>query len=157
MPTTIQPSYGTRTQFSQDTTSLASLASGQAVCVGAVDNSTTKAVAHKIDMTIKLATTGVTSNGSLAVYLVESTDGGTTYTDNINVTSTGNQASTIKNAPMVRSINANANSQIVQVAFDLPIVHAPKNFAIVVSNGSGAALSSSGHSVYYTPITYTQG
>ena len=155
MPTTIQPAYGTRTQFSQDT-ALNSLASAGAVCVGAVDNGTTKADGHKLDLTLKLATTGVTSTGTVVVYLHESTDGGTTYADGINVTSTGNQASSVKNAPVVRVLAANANSQTINVAFDLPAIHAPKNFAIVVSNGSGATLSSTGHSVYYTPITYTQ-
>ncbi len=154
MPTTIQPAYGTRTEFGQDS-AVNSLASGQAACVGAVDNSSTKADAFKIDLTLKLATTGVTSTGSIVVYMVESADG-TNYTDGINVTSTGNQASSIKNAPVVRVLNATANSQVIQVVFDLPAAHAPKNFSLVVSNGSGAAMLSSGNTAYYTPITYTQ-
>lgn len=150
---TVNIAYGTRTEFASDT-NLNSLTSGQLKAVGAVDNSTAKNDGFKIDATIKLATTGVTSTGVLTFYLAESADG-STYTDGLNVSTTADQTSTIKNTPVVQIAQANANSQTVQVVFDLPKQFAPKYFTILVANGSGATLSSSGNTVYYTPITYT--
>jgi hypothetical protein len=155
MSTTVSINYGTRTEYGTDT-NVNSLASAAAKAIGGVSNSSTKCVGFKIDATIKLATTGVTSSGILYFYLVESADGGTTYTDGINVTSTGDQASSLKNATVVFIAQANANSQVINVVFDLLEQYAAKDHSLVVLNSSGATISSAGNSVYYTPITYTQ-
>ncbi len=152
--TTLSISYGSRTEFGTDT-NITSMASNVAKAMGAVSNSSTKVAGFKIDATIKLATTGVTSTGFITLFLVESADGGTTYTDGINVTSTGDQAASLKAARTVLVAPANANSQIINVTFDLPCAQAPKDFSIVLLNNSGATLLSSGQSMFYTPITYT--
>ncbi len=151
---TVNIAYGTRTEFASDT-NLNSLTSGQCKMLGVVANSATLADGFKIDATIVLATTGVTSTGTLTFYLVESADG-TNYTDGVSTSTTADQTVSIKNAPVVQYVQANSSSQgTVRVVFDLPKQFAPKYFGILVSNGSGATLSSSGNSVYYTPITYT--
>ena len=152
---TVSIAYGTRTEFGNDG-NLNSITNTTAVVIGPCDNSSTLAGGFKIDATIKLASTGTTSTGSVTFYLIESCDGGTTYTDNItNVTTSSNQSASIKNAKVVFVATANANSQVVNVEFDLPVIAAPKKFSLIISNGSGATLSASGHSVYYTPINYT--
>lgn len=146
--------YGTRTEFPNDT-NLNSLASNSTVPIGGVTNTSTLAVGFKIDCSIYLASTGVTSTGTLTVYLIESVDG-TNYTDGINnITSNTNQSSNIKNAPVVQYLQANANSQVVRVVFDLPKQFAPKYFSLLVNNGTGAALSSASNNVYYSDINYT--
>ncbi len=152
--TTLSISYGTRTEYGTDT-NLNTLLSLNAKAVGGVTNSSTKVVGFKIDATLRLATTGVTSTGSLTFYLVESADGGTTYTDGINVTSTGDQSASLKAARAIFVAPANANSQVINVVFDLPAPTAPKDHSIVLLNGSGATLLSTGNNMFYTPITYT--
>ncbi len=153
--TTISISYGTRTEYGTDT-NVNSLAANVAKPIGGVSNSSTKVVGFKIDATIKLATTGVTSTGILTFYFVESADGGTTYTDGINVTTTADIATSLKNATVVAIATANANSQIVNIVFDLPKQFAPKDHSLVILNGSAATILSTGNSIFYTPITYTQ-
>lgn len=151
---TVAISYGTRTEFPNDT-NLNSIASNTIRAIGGVTNTSTSQLADgfKIDATVKLATTGVTTTGTLTFYLVESTDG-TNYTDGVNITTTSDQSSSVKNAPVVYVAQANANSQIVQVVFDLPKQFAPKFFSLLVSNGSGASLSSTGHNISYSAIQY---
>ncbi len=151
--TTVAISYGTRTEYGTDA-NLNSLASNTAKAIGGVSNSSTKAVGFKIDATIKLATTAVTSTGILTFYLVESADGGTTYTDGINVTTTGTV--TVVNAPVMLVVTANTNAQTINVVFDLPKQFSPKDHSIVVLNGTGASLLSTGNAIFYTPITYSQ-
>lgn len=153
--TTVSISYGTRTEYGSDA-NLNSTTSNQAKPVGGVSNSSSKVVGYKIDATIKLATTGVTTTGTLTFYLLESADGGTTYTDGINITSNADVASSIRNSPAIFVAVANVNSQIVNVVFDLPKQFAPKDHSVVVLNGTGASLSTAGNTMFYTPITYTQ-
>lgn len=149
---TVNIAYGTRTEFASDT-NLNSLSSNQCKMLGVVANSALLADGFKIDATIVLASTGVTSTGTLTFYLVESADG-TNYTDGVSTSTTADQTASIKNAPVVQYVQANA-SYTVRVVFDVPKQFAPKYFGLLLSNGSGATLSSTGHSVYYTPITYT--
>lgn len=154
---TQSPLYGTRTEYPNDS-NLNSLANGQAKPIGAVDNaslSPTPAMGFKVDATIVLGSSGVSSTGTIPIYLLESADG-TNYTDGITVTSSSDQTSNIKNAVIVASPNANANSQTVRIVFDLPRLFAPKKHSLLFSNSTGAAFASSGHSVYYTPINFTQ-
>lgn len=145
--------YGTRTEFPNDA-NINSLPTGQCKAIGGVTNTSTLADGFKIDIAIYLATTGVTSTGSLTFYLAESADG-TTYNDGVNITTTGDQTSSIKNCPVVKTLAANANSQVVRVSWDLPGEYAPKYFSLLLSNGTGATISSTSNSAYYTPISYT--
>jgi hypothetical protein len=145
--------YGTRTEFGSDS-NLVSLASGTACGVGAVDNSGGQD-AYVVDLTIVLASTGVSSTGTIIVYLIQSsvsTSSG--FTDGISPTGTSVGGS-IKNAIVVATLNANANSQTVAATFRLPVPDPSKYWSLVISNGSGATLASSGHSVFYTAIKYT--
>lgn len=156
MPTTtVSISYGSRTEYPTDT-NLNNLASNNAKPIGGANNNTTKAVGYKLDVTIKLATTGVTSSGIITIYLVESADGGTTYTDGITITTTGDIASSLKNSEVIKTLSANANSQVINVTFDLPRQFAPKDHSLVILNGTGASFSTTGNNAFYTPITYTQ-
>lgn len=150
---TVNVVYGTRTEFANDS-NLNSLASSNAKQIGVIDNHTALNCGFKIDAHVKLATTGVTSTGTLTFYACESTDG-STYVDGINTTATTDQTSSIKNAPVVKTAQANANSQVVDVAFDYPGPCPPRYVCLLVSNGSGATVSSSGHSAYYTPFNWT--
>lgn len=149
--------WGTRAAYSA-VTNLNSQGSAAARTIGPVDGTATtpaNPVGFKIDYTIKAATTGVTSTGTVTFYLIESADGGTTYTDNMNANTTTDQASSIKNAVAIRQIKLDANSATAQGVFDLPGQFTPKNHTLLLLNSSGAALLSSGQSVSYTPMYYT--
>lgn len=156
---TIALNYGTRTAY-PNVANLNTGASNGAWTVGNVNNTaapaglTAPATGFKVDATIKLATTGVTSTGVVVFYLVESADGGTTYTDGLNPSTTANQSSSVRNARVVFIAVASANSQVINVTFDLPTIAAPKDHTIMVSNGSGAALLSSGNTLSYIAINY---
>jgi len=151
--------YGTRTAY-PNTTCINSVASNAACTIGGVDSTATSPanpVGFKVDIVVKLASTGVTSTGVLTVYLIESADGGTTWSDGLATSSTSIASTAIKGATPILVTPANANSQTVQVVFDMPSTFTPKNHTLLLLNGSGAALSGTGHSVSYTPITYTIG
>lgn len=155
---TIAVNYGTRTAY-PSASNVNSGASAGAWTVGNVNNTASPAglsalaTGFKIDATIKLATTGVTSTGTVVFYLVESADGGTTYTDGLSPTSTASQSASLKNARIVAVALASANSQIVNVSFELSGIP-PKDHTILVSNGSGAAFSASGHQISYVAVNY---
>lgn len=156
---TVSPNYGTRTAY-PSVSNLASLASTSAVAVGNVTNSTAPAGlsatadGFKVDAKVVLAASGVSATGTLSFYVIESTDGGTTYSDGISPSSGSNQAASIKNARLAFVAVANAVSQTVAVTFDLPGINPPKDHSILVLNGSGAALAASGHALDYTAIGY---
>lgn len=151
--------YATETAITA--TNLNSLANSQAKPLPLVDNSSTKAVDYKIYFETTLNSSGVSSTGTIEVYLLESTEGGTTdWSDGIDPAGSANIASSIKNAKLLRVLNANANSQVVRDVIDLTgdlpglMRNCPKFWAIVVYNKSGAALSGSGHEVTQTAIKY---
>lgn len=152
---TLAPSYGSRTEFGSDA-NLNGLTNGQAKPLGKVDNSTTPADAFKVDLTIALNSVGVSSSGTVTVYLIEAAlDTTTTYTDQINPAGSTDVTSLLKNARPIRTYAANAVSQVVQDTFTLPVLEPPKYWSLVVANGSGAALAASGNSAYFTPINYS--
>jgi hypothetical protein len=151
--------YGTRTQFA-GFSRLNSVANSQAFTVGAVDNSTTKAVNEKVELKVTLGSSGVSATGTVEVYALESEDN-TTWSDGITGDVTGNQAANLKNAKLLAVLNANANSQVVNFQFDLvgqgginPLVDVPKYWSLLVYNKSGAAFAASGNDAQYTPIKY---
>lgn len=156
---TVAINYGTRTAY-PNASNVNSGASGGAFAVGNVNNTASPAglsapaTGFKVDATIKLATTGVTSTGVVVFYLVESADGGTTYTDGLSATSTASQAASVRNARVAYVALASANSQVINANFEIPGVNPPRDHTILVSNGSGAALSSSGHSINFTAVNY---
>jgi len=109
-------------------------------------------VGYKVDAKITLTGSGVTSTGYISFYLVESNDGGTTWTDSVNVSTTASQGLT--NARLVATAIATANSQVVSVNFDLPTLMAPQTFSIMVSNATGAAFSNAGYAIHVLPVNY---
>lgn len=145
-----------RTAFSS-ASNLNSLASGAACALGVVDNSSASvggADGFFVDVSIVLASSGVSATGTLVLYLIQSmvsTSAG--FTDGISP-SGSSVASSIKNAVPVATLNANANSQTVAFTFRLPVADPAEFWSIVVSNQSGAALASSGHTADFTPFTY---
>jgi hypothetical protein len=146
--------FGTQTAFGS-VANLNSLTSAAACAIGAVDTSATGALAFEIDFSITLAASAVSSTGVLTFYLIQSmTSTSSGFSDGISPTGTS-VASSIKNATIIRTYNANANSQVVADTFYLPVPAPAKYWSLVVSNGSGATLASSGHSFNYTPITET--
>lgn len=158
MSTTLAPTYGSRTEFTTGSPNLASLASGTARPLGKVDNSALSphADGFKIDLTIPLAASGVAATGTITLYLIEAAqDTTTTYTDGINPAGTADVTAALKNARPLRTYTANANSQVVQDSFTLPTIDAPKYWALVIANGTGAAFAATGATAGYTPINYT--
>jgi hypothetical protein len=147
--------YGARTEFANDS-NLNSLGSTSLCAIGPVDNSgsgVAGADAFIVDFSISLASSSVSSTGTLTAYLIQSsvsTSSG--FTDGISPTGA---SVTVVNAKVVYVANANTNSQVVADTFRLPVPDPAKYWSLVWLNGSGAALKSSANSVYYLPITYT--
>ena len=146
--------YGTETSITA--TRLNSAATGTAFCLPAVSFSTSPPHDCHIWLEVDLNSTGVDSAGYLQIYVVESTDGGTDFTDNIDPTSGSDQISSIKNAKLVAAPDANANSQVVEIAIDMRrhLGGLAKDWAVVVRNESGAALAASGHAATYRRVDY---
>lgn len=156
---TISVNYGTRTAY-PNASNIAGGAAGGAWTVGNVNNTASPAglsapaMAFKVDAVVALGASGVTSTGTIGFYAVESADGGTTYTDGLNVSTTANQSSSLRNAKLIYVAMATASGQVVKVSFDYPGPTPPKDHTILVSNGSGAALATSGNSVSYVAVNY---
>lgn len=153
--------YGTRTAFSV-ASNLNSLVSTQAKPMGSVDTPTpppsTPCLGFLIDISITPASASVSSTGVISVYLIQSLDGGTNYTDRISPSGTSNIASSLKNAKLVRTMAVNAVSGTIAVFQDdffLPVQCPAPKWSLVILNSTGADLPSSGHSINYTPV-YTQ-
>ena len=153
--------YGSRTAFS-GASNLNSLSSGQAKPLGVVTTPTpppsTNCIGFLIDISVTPNSAGTSSTGTLTLYLIQSMDGGTYYTDRIDPAGTSDVASSIKNAKLIKAMAVNANSGTIPVFQDdcfLPVVVPAPKWSLIALNGSGAALASSGHSVNYTPV-YTQ-
>lgn len=152
MASTQTTGYGTKTEFA-NTSNLGGLATGAACGLGPVDNSTAGADGFLVYLSIPLASTGVNAAGTITVYLIESLDG-TNWTDGIDPAG-ASVASSIVNAVKVKTLTANANGQVVQVAFRLPVIDPAPHWALVVLNGTGAGVGVSASPVAsYTPITY---
>lgn len=156
-----QTSGGTyRTEFGSDT-NLNSLANNSACAIGAVNNVTNAACGYYIDLTL-VCSAAPTANTTFTVYLIGAPNTGTTgsptagtYTDGISATGTG---VTIITATVVRTLAVNTTSPYTTYArFRLPEIDPPPYWSLVVLNGSGVALASTGNSAYWTPITYPVG
>lgn len=151
--------YGTETAITA--TNINSLANNAAKPLPVVDNSSTKAVDEKVHFEVTLGSSGVSSTGTIELYLLESAESTTAdFTDGIDPTSSSDVASSIKNAVLLRVLNANANSQVVKCIFDLvsdlrgALQNCPQYWSLLVLNRSGAAFAASGHEVTHTAIKY---
>lgn len=149
--------YGTETAFT--VTNINSLANNAAKPIGVVDNSTTKALDYRVYLEVSLNTTGVSATGSLEIYLIESSESTTAdFSDGIDPAGTADVSASIKNAPLLAILNANANSQIVRAIIDIGtdlrglVRNCPKFWSVVVLNKSGAAILATGNEASYTAI-----
>lgn len=145
---TITAVVGTRTSLT--TSAMDSLASGTYVSCGTLTHTTN----DPLDVLIEVkATPGtVSGNKQLVVFAKGSLDGtnfssgpesGTTTTDEPNLLFVG-------------TVPCNTNSAAQTGIFSLAAVFGgvlPQQTKIVVKNDTGAALASSGHSVYYSEVT----
>lgn len=146
---TIQP--GTWTQFGSYT-NLNSLANGAAKPLGVVDNSTAKKPYARLEITVTLASSSVSSTGYIDWYLIRARQntGASDWTDGISPTTTSDIASSLKNARIIRRSSANANNQVVKEVFHLPVLYPGEYWTIVPLNGTGAAFASSGNDARYS-------
>ena len=155
---TIMRQYvGTVTSFSASTR-LNSLANGAARCLGQIDNSTGYYPNAKVQFTINLSTAN-SAGGQVEIYFVGSLTG-TTYTDNITVGATSNQASKLKLAPRIAALKADADMNSVDINWvskDLRSLvgsDLPPYWSVVVKNVSGSAFAASGHAAKYALMSY---
>jgi hypothetical protein len=152
-------SYGTEAAFSS-ASNINSLASAAAKPLGAVDNSSALAVNYRCYLKVTLNSTGVSSTGTLSIYLLESTDN-SNWSDGISPSGSSDIASSVKNAKLLAVLTANANNQVIYYDFDIlgdlqgVMRDCPKYFSLVLLNSTGAALNGSGNAITNTPIKYT--
>lgn len=141
--------YGVKTAFSA-AANLASLPAGQAAALGAVSNTSfTPATGYKIEVNF----TAGPAAGTVDILLIESLDG-TLFTDGIAGNAAPNVAGAINNAVRVHTCNVASAGQVINDRFDLPVLHAPRNWALVARNNTAGALSSSGATAFYLPVNY---
>jgi len=145
---TVKSIVGTRTSLT--TSALDSLASGTFVNAGTLTFATNDPVDCLIE--VKATPGTVSGNKQLLVYAQASLDGtnfesgptsGTTTTDEPNLTFVG-------------AVPCNTNSTAQTGVFALAAAFGgvlPNSAKIIVKNDTGAALASSGHSVYYSEVT----
>lgn len=155
--TTRTLNYGSHTAFGT-LTNLNSLANAAAKPLQHVDNSTTtKAIDYLIYLEIVLNSAGVSATGTIDIYLLEgevSGSGDTTDGIDMSTPTTSDQAANIKNATLIKTLNANANSQTVRWQCRLLdyIANVPNFWGLLIKNNSGAALAASGHDGQYVPL-----
>jgi hypothetical protein len=125
------------------TITLASLANGSTATSSAVDNSSNKFFSANVRVKIKTNAAGTSATGSVSVFLVRSTDGGTDYDDST--------------ATCIGVIPATANATTYTRTFSTePYGALGSHWKIAVVNNTGAALSSTAgdHEVEFSGIKY---
>jgi len=143
---TIKPSYpasGTAV-----TITLASLASGSARASTAIDNTTNLNVDYRVQIKAKTGASGTSATGYMNWYIVDSTDGGTTYGEGATGSDAAITLTVPTNAKLLATTNmvTNATTYIgdggsVAALFN---GNCPKKFAVVASNQTGHALDATG-------------
>ncbi len=141
------------------TITLASLGDGAIRQSTAVDNSTNLFMDALVMVKIKTAASGVDSNGVVRIYVYATVDGGSSYSGEC--TGTDSSLSTARNLSLLGVMTANA----VSTTFYSPVYSVasvcngtlPEKWGIVIENGTGAALDSTGgnHSVLYHGVYAT--
>lgn len=147
---TVKQVVGTRTSLT--TTALDSLASATYVSAGTLTHNTNQPLDVMIEVTATPGT--VAGNKQLLVFAKASLDG-------TNWSSGPESGSTATDEPdlyFVGSLPLNTNATQQVKTFSLAAAFGgktPHSSKIVIKNDSGAALASSGHSVYYSEISAT--
>lgn len=141
------------------TITLASLSNGSARESTAIDNTSNLYDDALVAGFIKAGGSGTSATGYLNIFAYASVDGGTTYTD----ACTGSDAAHTDNLNLVFlcKVVMDANGETVKFG-PLSIAQAfggslPPKWGIVVTNGSGGTLDSTGgnHEIHYVGVTYT--
>lgn len=125
------------------TITLASLANNTAATSSAIDNTTNKFLSALVQVKVKTGASGTSLTGSVSVYLVRSTDGGTTYDDT--------------NATCLGVIPAIANATTyIRIFSTEPYGPLGSHWKLAVTNYSGATLDSTGgnHKAEFAGIKY---
>lgn len=111
------------------TITLASLANGSSATSNAIDNSTNKFLSALVRVKVKTNAAGTSTTGSVSVFLVRSTDGGTDYDD----------ATGICLGVLPATANATTYTRTFSTEFLGPL---GSHWKVAVLNNSGAALDS---------------
>lgn len=152
--------YGTRTAFGS-VTNINSLANNAAKPLAQVDNATSvKALDYLLFVQATLASSGVSTTGTIEIYLLEAqASGAGNTTDGIDMATpaTTDQAANIKNAKLLAVLAANASGQVVRWQGRLRdfIADVPNFFSLLIVNKSGAAIAATGNDAQYVAITET--
>jgi hypothetical protein len=125
------------------TITLASLANATTATSSAIDNSTNKFLSALVQLKVKTNAAGTSATGSCSVYLVRSTDAGSTYDDST--------ATFLGDLPTV----ANATTYI-RIFSTEPLGPLGTSWKVALVNNSGAALDSTGgnHKMEFTGIKF---
>lgn len=148
--------YGTDTAA---TITLASLASAAARQSDVIDNSTNEYVDYLV--TVKLKTGASAPTADKAAYVYVTAGNGTIRAENAGATDAAITLSSPSNATRVGLVSMpSANTTYYAGPFSVAAAFGgtvPKDFAIVVENRHGQALTSTAgdHAVYYTPVRYS--
>lgn len=121
------------------TATLTSLGNGSSVTSSAIDNSTNKYLSALVRVQIKTNAAGTSATGSVSVFLVRSTDGGTVYDDGVFIGS------------MAAIANATTYTRIFSTE---PFGPLGSHWKIIVTNNSGAALDASVGGAQFAGVKY---
>lgn len=149
-------SYNGPTQLEQYA-NLHSLPNGDTKPLGLIDlSSTGPADECRVQLIIPLASSGVSSTGTIEVYWIETLAAADGYTDGISPTDTTDVESDRKNAPRLAILNANANSQVVNATIDIHrlIGAGWARGSLLIKNKSGATTAGTGADAQYSTATY---
>jgi len=152
--TTFEPLYSSATAIT--VTSVASLTSGSAAGSAVVDNSTNLYEDALVGVTIVTGASGTSSAGVVTVYAYSDVDGTPHYTDSVSGADATQTLTSPTNLRVLGVINCVANATTyyggrfsVARAFGGWL---PKKWGIVLQNGAGATLGSSGSSANFIGV-----
>ena len=148
MASTIKQQFGTNNQAITCTfTSLANAAARQST---AIDNTTNLHFNAKIFIKAKTNASGTSATGVINIYIAETADGGTTYSENAGASDAAITLTAPPNVRLVGVLNAVANSTTYYgcfTAYDLP-----DHWVLIIENKSGATLDASIGSAWYQGV-----
>jgi hypothetical protein len=156
MATTNKLLYGSNNQTI--TCSIASLANGSMQQSNVIDNTTNLFLDALVTVKSKTNAAGVSSTGTLNVYVYGTTDGGTTYTDGASGSDGAFTPTSPTNLRLIGVLNANTNgASFIGGPFSVAAAFGgvlPAKWGIVIENKEGAALDSTAgnHVIQYQGI-----
>lgn len=145
MSSVIEQDYGTSNQ--SITCTITSLANNGQRASTAIDNTGNLFFGAKIFLKIKSASSSTSATGVVNVYLYETADGGTTYSENASGTDASITLTSPPNVRLIGVVNVVANSTTYYCC--LTVWDLPDHWGIIVENKSGATLDASVGSAWY--------